>query len=131
SIDAAMHETSASDRSPTPVVSPSPASVGPIERPPIRTLSRVVEGVAFSLDVPRVGWEPGPIQELPDANGSRHGHLDISKSIVGPQGAEAIVFLTSFPGGDRTDPCPNLLSPSVGPSAADLASAVATAHGTN
>jgi WD40 repeat protein len=49
---------------------------------------------------------------------------------MGPQGAEAVIFWTAFPDGDHADPCSNLVSSSVGPSAADLAAAVAAAPGT-
>jgi hypothetical protein len=104
---------------------------------------RTVDGVRMSFRVPTSGrydWDPGPIQELPDADkdpttapgpGSfRHGSLYISKDVVGPQEAEAVVFWTSFPDGDHTDPCAQVLSPQIGPSAADLAGAVATAPGT-
>jgi hypothetical protein len=85
-------------------------------------LSRVVEGVPLSFRVPAAGWEP-------------FGTISINKSIVGPQGAEAIIFWTSFPDGDDAhpddaDPCDNLLSPPVGPTASDLAAAVSTAPGT-
>jgi hypothetical protein len=85
-------------------------------------LSRVVEGVPFSFRLPASGWEP-------------FGAISINKSIVGPQGAEAIIFWTSFPDGvdalpDDADPCADLLSPPAGPTAADLAAAVSTAPGT-
>jgi hypothetical protein len=115
-----------------PTVPPAPAQptpAGAVERPPIRTFSRIVEGVPFSFSVRTRDWTTGPIESLPNG-GLRSGRLLISKSIVGPQGAEAVVFWTSFPNGDRADPCGNLLSPPVGPSAADLAAAVATAPGT-
>jgi len=49
---------------------------------------------------------------------------------MGPQGAEAVIFWTSFPDGVHADPCDNLLSPTLGPSAAELAAAVARAPGT-
>jgi hypothetical protein len=110
---------------------PTSASSGPTEHPPSHTLSRIVEGVAFSFRVRTwEGWAPGPIKHVPDGSGLRTGRLLTSKSIMGPQGAEAVVFWTSFPSGDRADPCANLLSRPVGPSAADLAGAVATAPGT-
>ena len=54
----------------------------------------------------------------------------LNKSIVGPQGAEAIIYWTSFPDGDYADPCARVLAPSIGRSAADLAAAVAAAPGT-
>jgi len=48
---------------------------------------------------------------------------------VGPQGADGIIFWTS-PDGDNADACADLLSPTVGRSAADLAAAIAAAPGT-
>ena len=74
-------------------------------------------GVRLSFRVPTSGWE-------------RFGDISINKSVVGPQGAEAIVFWTSFPDGDIADPCADLLSPRDGRSAADLAAAIGTAPGT-
>jgi hypothetical protein len=79
-----------------------------------------VDGVAFSFRVPppgATGWEP-------------FGTISINKSIVGPQGAEAIIFWTTYPDGDNADLCTDVLSPSVGPGVADLADAVSTAPGT-
>jgi len=112
----------------SPSSSPSAASV---QRPPTTTLSRTVEGVRFSFNLPRSGgdgWTPSPIAK--GAKGFREGRLGISKSIVGPQGAEAIVFWTSFPDGYRADPCAYLASRQIGRSTADLAAAVARAPGT-
>jgi hypothetical protein len=79
--------------------------------------SLTVEGVPFSLSVPTSGWE-------------RFGSLYISKNTVGPQGAEAVIFWTSFP--DGAYPCAHLLLPGhpTAPSVADLATAVSTARGT-
>jgi len=79
--------------------------------------SRVVEGVRFSFRVPSGGWES-------------FGRISINKSIVGSQGAEAIIFWTSFPKGDTADPCADVLSPRVGSSVAALGNAVARAPGT-
>jgi len=110
-----MNETLASDGSPNP--SPTPSGVGPIEHPLIGRQALTVDGVPFSFSVPARGWE-------------RFGSISINKSIWGPQGAEAIIFWTSFLDGDIAHPCANLLSPSVGPSAAHLAAAVSTAPGT-
>jgi hypothetical protein len=78
-----------------------------------------VGGVPFSFRVRTGGWE-------------RFGSISINKSTVGSQGAEAIIFWTAFPGGDIADPCDNVLHPlgGLGPSAADLAAAVAKAPGT-
>lgn len=94
----------------------APAHVGRIEVARNGTRSRSVGGVRVTFRVP-AGWEG-------------HDSISINKSTVGPQGAEAIIFWTSFPDGDDADPCPNLRSRAVGPSAADLATAVAMASGT-
>jgi hypothetical protein len=85
------------------------------------------EGVRFSFRVPTVGWERFSSISTDKSAG---GPISINKSIAGPQGAEAIIFWTSFPDGDYADPCARLLSPPVGPSAADLAAAVSVAPGT-
>ncbi len=83
-----------------------------------------MNGVPFSFTVPGAGWE-------------RFGDISINKSETGPQSAEAILYWSSFPDGYYEDPyghfaapCAQLLSPPVGPSAADLAAAVSTAPGT-
>ena len=97
-----------------PGASPSPPPPGV----DLQELERTVGGVTFSFNVPithRVfesSWEP-------------KAGISINKSIVGPQGAEAMFFWTSFPDDKRTDPCARLF-----PSAIDLAAAVATATGT-
>jgi hypothetical protein len=119
STDAAVHESAASDGSPTPVASPSPAraSVGPVKPAPIGRQALTVDGVPFSFSVPTRGW-------------ARFGRISINKSTVGSQGAEAIIFWTSFPDGPHADPCTQALSNPIGPSAADLAAAVSTAPGT-
>lgn len=118
STDAAR-EFPAGDGSPTPVVSPSSTRprVGAIKPAPIGRQALTVDGVAFSFRVPTPRW-------------ARFGRISINKSTVGPQGAEAIIFWTSFPDGEYADPCTNVFSPPVGPSAADLAAAVSTAPGT-
>jgi hypothetical protein len=92
-----------------PTTAPTPAPVSP-------RISRRVGGVSFALRV-NESWE-------------RKGGISINKSIVGPQGAEAIIFWASFPEGDSADPCVNLLRAPVDPSAARLAAAVARAPGT-
>jgi hypothetical protein len=56
--------------------------------------------------------------------------ISINKSIMGPQGAEAIIFWAGFPDDEHADPCAKLLNEPVGPTAADLAAFVATAPGT-
>lgn len=89
------------------------APVGPT--PTSGRISRTVNDVSFSLDVTSGGWD-------------QFGSVSINKSMVGPQGAEAIIFWTGFPG-DLVAPCANLPSLSGGLTAADLAAAVATAPG--
>ncbi len=76
----------------------------------------IVDGVHFSFDVPAARWEP----QRP---------FYISKSFKGPQDAEAILRWTTFPGSVHADPCPGLLSESIGPSVAELANAVAAVPG--
>jgi hypothetical protein len=61
---------------------------------------------------------------------SPRGPISLNKSIGGGQGAEAIIYWTSFPDGDYADPCTRLLGRLVGPSAAALAAAVSAAPGT-
>ncbi len=87
--------------------------------PPAHTrISRVVGDVGFSFVLPETRrWE-------------RFGRISINKSIVGPQGAEAIIFWTTFPSTREPIPCAKILNPGVGPTAADLAAAVARAPGT-
>ena len=109
-----------SSAAPRPSPSPTPAGVGPITSAPIGWQSLNVDGVPFSFRVTTGGWE-------------RFGGISINKSIEGPQGAEAMIFWTGFPDGEYADPCDNLLHPlggPLGPSAADLAAAVAKAPGT-
>jgi Tol biopolymer transport system component len=118
------------DRTQTPATTGPTITTGP-PAPPSKRLSRSVAGVPFSLTVPDRQWTAGPITRLADGSGGfREGDLLISKSIKGPQGAEAVIFWTAFPDGDHADPCSNLVSSPVGPSAADLAAAVAAAPGT-
>jgi hypothetical protein len=83
------------------------------------------KGIRFSFRVP-AGWERFRV-----ATGKYpRGPISLNKSVVGPQGAEGIIYWTSFPDGDYADPCNGLLGRSVGPSAADLAVAVSKALGT-
>jgi hypothetical protein len=108
---------------------PTPAGIDDlIEAPPRRRSAVTEEGVTFSFRVRKmVGWEQ--FRSL-STDKSAGGPISMNKSIVGPQGAEAIIYWTSFPDGDYADPCARLVSPPVGPSAADLAAAVSTAPGT-
>jgi hypothetical protein len=93
------------------------------EIPSVRRLSRIVERVRFSLEVP-TSWEQGPVKRLSHSGRHRTGRLFVSKNTVGPQGAEAVLFWTSFPEGYRAEPCANLLRRPIGPSTGDLASAM-------
>lgn len=87
------------------------------------------EGVPFSFRLPTRagGWEGFSSISTDKSAG---GPISINKSMTGPQGAEAMIFWSSFPDGDYADPCNRLLSPPVGSSAADLAAAVSTAPST-
>jgi hypothetical protein len=76
-------------------------------------LSAAAGGVRFSFEIPSPGWE-------------RFGNISINKSIVGPQGAEAIIFWTTLPDGNA-EPWADLSG--TGPSGA-IAAAIATAPGT-
>jgi hypothetical protein len=113
------------------VVAPAPVGTDGIDAPPGRRITVTEEGVTFSFRVPKTvgwsGWER--FRSLP-TDTSPGGPISLNKSIVGPQGAEAIIYWTSFPEGDHADPCARLLNPPVGASAADLAVAVSTAPGT-
>jgi hypothetical protein len=124
STDGVPLGTTASDASSIQVITPSPTTtpegIGPIALA-IGRQRVIVDGVAFSFEATTAGWE-------------RFGDISINKSIEGPQGAEAMIFWTSFPDGDHADPCDNLLHPRggpPGPSAAGLAAAVAEAPGTD
>jgi hypothetical protein len=94
SADAAVQGTPASDGSPTPAVSPTPmpAGFGSGERLRVGRHPLTVAGVPFSFSVPTAGWE-------------RFGNLYITKSSVGPQDAEAMIYWTSLDGSARADPC--------------------------
>jgi hypothetical protein len=77
-----------------------------------------VAGTPMSFVVPGYGsWEA-------------HGRPYVSKSVFGPQGAEAIVYWAGFPESQSADPCPRVLGTSIGHAAADLATAVSIAPGT-
>jgi hypothetical protein len=98
--------------------SPEPQpGVGPVESALIGRRELTVGGVPLTFSVTMGGWE-------------RFGRISINKSTVGSQGAEAIIFWTRFPDGEYADPCADLISPPVDPSAADLAVAVSKAPGT-
>ncbi|HET9311236.1 MAG TPA: hypothetical protein VFP41_08450 [Actinomycetota bacterium] len=101
--------------SPTPAVMPSPAptDAGSVEESGIGRQVLTVGNVPLSFSLPAPGWE-------------RFVGVSLNKSTVGSQGAEAMLYWSSFPGGDRAKPCADVLSASV----TDLAHAVATAPGT-
>jgi hypothetical protein len=102
-----------------------------IEAPLGRRITVTEKGVTFSFKVPKmVGWSGWERFRSVPTETSPGGPISLNKSIVGPQGAEAIIYWTSFPDGDHADPCARLLSPPIGESAADLAAAVSTAPGT-
>ncbi len=79
--------------------------------------SMTVDGIPLSLSVPTGGWE-------------RVGGTSINKSVRGPQRAEGMIYWTTFPDAVDTYTCARQLKPSIGPSTADLAAAVANAPGT-
>ena len=117
--------TGPTDRSSTPAVT---APTVPPYSPQADVLRiRTVEDIRFSLRAHR-SWVDGPIKESPDG-GFLQGHLLISKSIRGPQGAEAIIFWTGASGGPRAEPCGEWWDPALD-NVPDLAAAVATAPGT-
>ena len=102
-------------------------------------LTRTVDGIRFTLDVPNTGWENGPAEKIGDKyrpGGARERpvfrthSLMISKSMVGGQSAEAAVFWAGFRDGGQAVPCARVLGSAVGGSTADLAAAVARAPGT-
>ena len=91
--------------------------------------TRTVEGVGFSFSVSHSGWENGPAEKL--ASGTfRNRGLFISKSTVGPQGAEAVIFWTGFLHRSEGAPCGTLFGRAIDGSIADLAAAIAKAPGT-
>lgn len=100
-----------------------PTGVGPIEELPgsipcsTRCRRELTVGrVPLSFRVPTPGWEA-------------FGDISINKSIVGPQGAEAIIYWTTIPG-DYANPCVDVLGMPVPRSVRALAAEVATAPGT-
>jgi len=105
--------------SPSPVTLSSPATgdVGLREGP--LTVGRhtlTAEGIPFSFRLPSAGWE-------------NHGNIYISKSSVGAQGAEGIIFWTSIVDGAHAEPCGQWWGAPPG-STADYARQASKAHGT-
>ena len=82
--------------------------------------SLAVDGVPLSFSVPtRVagGWD-------------QFDRISINKSIVGPQGAEALIYWTSFPDGAHAQPCADLAGLPADASASEIAAVMAAAPGT-
>jgi hypothetical protein len=92
-------------------------------------LTRTVDGVRFSLYVPKTGWENGPHEKIGPAKFRTHSLL-ISKSTLGGQSAEAVIFWAGFRGGGEATACAKLLASGADRSRSDLAAAVASAPGT-
>jgi hypothetical protein len=118
---------------PTPSVSSSPSSSGASSsEPPTSPVppdaladrgsmqgpqSVTLRDIRLSFAVDAMSWES-------------HGRPYISKSVRGPQGAEAVIYWATYPDGLSAEPCHSVLDPSTGESARELAAAVATAEGT-
>ena len=99
--------------SPTPVAVFPPAGVLAIGRH-----AMTLEGVPFTLNVPTSGW-------------ISNGSFGIDKSTGVASDGASFIFWTDAPTGVFSDPCANVKAPPVGPSAADLAAAVAAVPGTD
>ena len=96
-------------------------------------LTRTVDGVRFSLNVPKTGWENGPHERIGRIGNDpkfRTHSLLISKSTLRGQAAEAMIFWAGFEGGGEATPCAKVLPSAGHRSRADLAAAVASAPGT-
>jgi hypothetical protein len=78
-----------------------------------------VAGIPMSIEL--------PADELTGTGWSSNGDFLVSKSIAGPQGAEAAILWTTFPGGAYPAPCFDVLAREAAASAADLAAAVSRA----
>ena len=96
-----------------------------------------VDGIRLSFTVGS-GWEGHEQYNMPASGWEGHEHY-MSKDTEGPQGAEAIIFWATFPGGWISPsknngtyvPCIDLLGQPEGRSVADLAAAVSTVAGTD
>jgi hypothetical protein len=114
-----------------PGSSPKAASVGVVSHSHGARQTVTEKGVRFSFGVPGpVGFGSWERFSSLSTDKSPGGPISLNRSVVGPQGAEAMIYWTSFPNGDYADPCTRLLGHSIGSSAADLAAAVSTAPGT-
>jgi hypothetical protein len=90
-------------------------------------VTRTVDGIRFSLSVPRSGWENGPHVRV-NGRGRTLG-LYVSKSFFGPQDADVVLLWTAFPKGGLATPCTGLVKPAAGRSTADLVDAMSRARG--
>ena len=96
-------------------------------------VTRTVDGVRFSLFVPKTGWENGPGEEFwrrGSAYKVRNHSLLISKSTHGPQVAEEVIYWAGVQGNREVTPCATVLPSAANVSRADLATAMASAPGT-
>ena len=75
-----------------------------------------IEGIPFTFGIMTSNWEP----QL---------EFTLTKSVRGPQGAEAILRWTVLPDGVKTAACPGVVLPAAGAHALDVARAVAQAPG--
>lgn len=105
--------------SPAPTLSPSPAAELPF--PPEGALavgrhSMTLNGVRLSINVATPGW-------------TSNGSWGLDKGNIGPGGAGFILWPDAVPDRVFSDPCSQVEGPPAGPSAADLAAAVATLPG--
>ncbi len=71
-----------------------------------------------------------PFSFTADGSWERKGHISLNRSIAGPQGAEATIYWTGIPDGDHVAPCGVLAALPGDSSAADVATAISTAPGT-
>ncbi len=100
---------------PTPIVTPAPTAAPPAI-PRIGALAPgrhgvTLEGIRFTLELP-AGW-------------ISNGDFGIDKAAgIGPDGA-GFIFWTEDANGVFADPCEQVRAPAAGPSAADLAAAIA------
>jgi hypothetical protein len=110
-------------------VSPEPTSVGSPETNDLSGDYKIgrhlvtVDGIRFSFSVPASRWEPYPSKPT-------LAEILISKSVQGPQGAEAVIYWATYPDGALADPCAYLAARPPLTNGAGVASVVAMAPGT-
>jgi hypothetical protein len=103
---------------PTPSPSPTTAAFPPAGELAIGRHSMTKAGVPFSLNVPTSGW-------------ISNGDFGIDKSTGVTADGAGFIFWMETPIGVFADPCASVKSPPAGPSAAELAAAVAAVPGTD